>query len=139
MPKLEELLDRAANGRRKVRLRSIVEIGLLGKPAREGVPGLVGLIAGEADEQVRQTIVAALGDVGGPEALAALGEAVDDESPHVRAAVAISFRKLREKERAMALFKSLATSDDPAARSAAVFHADFFFRDGEDLPDWMPE
>lgn len=137
MSKLEQLLDRAENARRKVRLRSIVEIGLEGKKANEAVPTLARLLTNEPDEQVRQTLVAALGDIGGPEARDAIIAAENDDSPSVRASVAISLRKVGEEERGMTLFESLATSNEQTDRSAARNYSDFFFRDGDDIPEWM--
>jgi HEAT repeat protein len=113
---LEKQVEKLQSGKRKSKLRALVQLGTLGAKASAAVVIVENLLTTDGDEQIRATAAQALLGISSASALGSLRSAAEDESAMVRGSVAVALFELGDKELSRELLTRMTDSRDPIER-----------------------
>jgi hypothetical protein len=118
-PALPAVVDPRRQNERLQTMRNLIG------QARQQQPGaftsLAGMLASDPDPVIRRHVAAALSGFRGPEAVAALTSALEDQNPSVRSAAVSSLGLMRDETLAPTVAQILARDQNAAVRRAAVW------------------
>jgi hypothetical protein len=109
----------------KQRAAHLREVRQLIRQARQKQPGavnsLIALLSSDPDPTIRRTAASALGSIGGPEAVAALTTALNDQEASVRVSALTALGRRREESAVPSLAQVAARDSEASVRRAAVW------------------